>query len=142
MAWIMDTYSMNVGVTSLGVVTGKPVPIGGSLGRATATGRGMLFIMRDYCKKIKKKLDSTTTIALQGFGNVGSAIGQFLHGQIAERRNPYKYIAAGLILSGIMNLFLGFWAGFFVVLLLLETCDGFFQAMGWSSIVRANSMIQ
>jgi len=78
MAWIMDTYSMNVGVTSLGVVTGKPVSVGGSLGRETATGRGMLFIMRDYCEKIKKKLDSTVTVALQGFGNVGSAIANFL----------------------------------------------------------------
>lgn len=79
MAWIMDTYSMNVGVTSLSVVTGKPVDMGGSLGRETATGRGMLFVLREYCKRIKTKLDSSTTIALQGFGNVGSAIGRFLY---------------------------------------------------------------
>lgn len=70
------------------------------------------------------------------------AIGQFLHGQISERMNPYKYIAFGLILSGIANFFMGFLGMFFVMLLLLETCDGFFQAMGWSSVVRANSEIQ
>lgn len=70
------------------------------------------------------------------------AIGQFLHGQISERMNPYVYIAAGLCLSGIMNLFLGFWGSFFIMLLLLETFDGFFQAMGWSSVVRANSELQ
>lgn len=70
------------------------------------------------------------------------AIGQFLHGQISERFNPFIYISAGLLLSGIMNITLGFSAGFFLALLLLETFDGFFQAMGWSSIVRANSIIQ
>jgi len=70
------------------------------------------------------------------------AIGQFLHGQISERFNPYLYITMGLILSGIANLFMGFVGSFFVMLLLLETFDGFFQSMGWSSIVRANSLIQ
>ena len=70
------------------------------------------------------------------------AIGQFLHGQISERHNPYVYASLGLILSGIVNLFLGFWAGFFIILLTFETLDGFVQAMGWSSIVRANSGIQ
>ena len=70
------------------------------------------------------------------------AIGQFLHGQISERFNPYLYITMGLILSGIANLFMGFVGSFFVMLLVLETFDGFFQSMGWSSIVRANSLIQ
>ena len=70
------------------------------------------------------------------------AIGQFLHGQIAERYNPFKYIASGLILSGIMNCVMGFWGGFFIVLLLGETLDGFFQSMGWSSCVRANALFQ
>ncbi|MCK4429671.1 MAG: MFS transporter [Candidatus Aminicenantes bacterium] len=70
------------------------------------------------------------------------AIGQFLHGQISERFNPFIYVSAGLLLSGIMNLLLGFCGGFFVMLLLIETFDGFFQAMGWSSIVRSNSLIQ
>jgi len=70
------------------------------------------------------------------------AIGQFLHGQISERFNPFVYIAIGLTLSGIANLLMGFLGGFLVALIVLETCDGFFQAMGWSSVVRANSEIQ
>ena len=68
------------------------------------------------------------------------AIGQFLHGQISEKHNPFVYISAGLILSGIMNAILGFWGGFFTILLVGETIDGFVQAMGWSSCVRANAM--
>jgi sugar phosphate permease len=70
------------------------------------------------------------------------AIGQFLHGQISERFNPYVYISIGLICSAAMNLLLGFTAGFFILLLLGEIMDGGFQAMGWSSIVRANAEMQ
>jgi len=70
------------------------------------------------------------------------ALGQFLHGQISERYNPFMYIALGLIASGVMNLILGFSAGFFIILLVAETLDGFFQSMGWSSCVRANALTQ
>lgn len=70
------------------------------------------------------------------------AIGQFLHGQISERFNPYVYLSVGILLSGVMNALLGFTAGYFIMLFLLETFDGFFQAMGWSSIVRGNALIQ
>jgi len=70
------------------------------------------------------------------------AIGQFLHGQISERFNPYVYITMGLMLSGIANLFMGFVGSYFIMLLFLETFDGFFQSMGWSSVVRANALIQ
>lgn len=70
------------------------------------------------------------------------AVGQFLHGQISERYNPFTYISLGLIGSGIMNLILGFSAGFFIILFVGETIDGLFQSMGWSSCVRANSLIQ
>jgi len=66
------------------------------------------------------------------------AIGQFLHGQISERFNPYVYISVGMIFSGIVTFVLGFTAGFFLFLLILECIDGFFQSMPWSSIVRAN----
>lgn len=70
------------------------------------------------------------------------ALGQFLHGQISERFNPYVYLSIGIILSGVINILLGFSAGYFLALFLLETFDGFFQAMGWSSIVRGNALIQ
>jgi len=70
------------------------------------------------------------------------AIGQFVHGQISEKFNPFKYIAIGLIGSAIASVFLGFSAGFFGLLLVGEIIDGFFQSMGWSSCVRANSIIQ
>ncbi len=67
------------------------------------------------------------------------AAGQFLHGQISEKFNPFTYLAVGLIGSAIMNAFLGFSAGFFWVLLIGEIIDGGFQSMGWSSTVRANA---
>jgi len=70
------------------------------------------------------------------------AIGQFLHGQISERFNPFVYISIGLIGSAIMNLILGFWGGIFWILLMGEFLDGICQSMGWSSCVRANSLIQ
>jgi glutamate dehydrogenase (NAD(P)+) len=73
MAWIMDTYSMAVGHASPGVVTGKPVSIGGSQGRADATGRGVLFVVEEACK-VKKIPLRGASVAVQGFGNVGSAV--------------------------------------------------------------------
>jgi len=70
------------------------------------------------------------------------AIGQFLHGQISERYNPFAYISVGLIGSAIMNMILGFSGGFFIILFVGEVLDGGFQSMGWSSIVRANAEMQ
>lgn len=67
------------------------------------------------------------------------ALGQFLHGQISEKFNPFIYVTIGLLGSAIMNLFLGFSAGFFWALLIGEMIDGGFQSMGWSSTVRANA---
>ncbi len=67
------------------------------------------------------------------------AIGQFLHGQLSERFNPFTYLAIGLIGSAVMNLFLGFSMGFFWILFIGEIMDGSFQSMGWSSAVRANA---
>ncbi len=78
MAWIMDTYSMNVGYSAPGVVTGKPIDIGGSEGRLTATGRGAMFVINEALK-YKKIKPSDCTVSIQGFGNVGSATAQFLH---------------------------------------------------------------
>ena len=73
MAWIMDTYSMAVGHASPGVVTGKPISIGGSEGRSDATGRGVLFVVEEACK-VKKINLRGASVAIQGFGNVGSAV--------------------------------------------------------------------
>jgi glutamate dehydrogenase (NAD(P)+) len=72
MAWMMDTYSANVGYTATGVVTGKPVALGGSLGRTAATGRGVYFVGREALRKLGLPL-AGARVAIQGFGNVGSA---------------------------------------------------------------------
>jgi len=70
------------------------------------------------------------------------AAGQFLHGQISERFNPFTYIAIGLIGSAIINMILGFSGAFFWILFIGEIMDGGFQSMGWSSVVRANAETQ
>ncbi|MFY7856498.1 MAG: Glu/Leu/Phe/Val family dehydrogenase [Rubrivivax sp.] len=72
MAWMMDTYSMNVGATATGVVTGKPIHLGGSLGRVKATGRGVFVTGREAARRINLPLEGAR-VAVQGFGNVGSA---------------------------------------------------------------------
>jgi len=78
MAWVMDTFSMKKGYVEPGVVTGKPIPLGGSGGRLEATGRGLLFITRETLKRIGREL-TDSTIAIQGFGNVGSNAARLLH---------------------------------------------------------------
>jgi glutamate dehydrogenase (NAD(P)+) len=70
MAWVLDTYSMMVGYQALGVVTGKPVSIGGSVGREEATGRGVMNVLRTFLDTQGKTLTGTR-VAVQGFGNVG-----------------------------------------------------------------------
>jgi glutamate dehydrogenase (NAD(P)+) len=77
MAWIMDTYSMHVGHTTTAVVTGKPVELGGSAGRREATGRGVMIATCDAITHLKRDLRQTT-IAVQGYGNVGSVAAQLL----------------------------------------------------------------
>ena len=71
MAWIMDTYSQQVGYAVQGVVTGKPLSIGGSLGREDATGRGVVYVTLEALQHLKLDV-SKATVAIQGFGNVGS----------------------------------------------------------------------
>jgi glutamate dehydrogenase (NAD(P)+) len=71
MAWIFDTYSMNKGHSVLGVVTGKPLAIGGSLGREEATARGAVFCLESALEKRSRAMDGLS-VAVQGFGNVGS----------------------------------------------------------------------
>ena len=70
MAWMMDTYSMNEGATATGVVTGKPIALGGSLGRREATGRGVFTVGVEACRLTGLELRGAR-IAVQGFGNVG-----------------------------------------------------------------------
>jgi glutamate dehydrogenase (NAD(P)+) len=77
MAWIMDTYSMTLGHSSLGVVTGKPLPLGGSQGRNEATARGALFCIREACAVLKKPVRGAT-VAVQGFGNAGAIAARLL----------------------------------------------------------------
>src|SRR5476649_2534046 len=77
MAWVMDTYSMHVGHTSTAVVTGKPVEMGGSLGRREATGRGVMIVARESAKHLGFEIKGAT-VAIQGFGNVGSVSAELL----------------------------------------------------------------
>jgi len=79
MAWMMDTYSMNTGATATGVVTGKPIHLGGSLGRIKATGRGVFVTGREAARRIGLDLNGAR-VAVQGFGNVGSSAAE-LFGQ-------------------------------------------------------------
>ena len=75
MAWMMDTYSMNEGATATGVVTGKPVDLGGSLGRRDATGRGVFTVGVEAAKHTGMEI-SGARVAVQGFGNVGGVAGR------------------------------------------------------------------
>jgi glutamate dehydrogenase (NAD(P)+) len=96
MAWIMDTYSMTHGSNAPGVVTGKPLFLGGSLGRNEATARGCLFVVRAGCKELGIKLDQAS-VAIQGFGNAGSIAAQLL------AREGAKIIAVSDSHGGILN---------------------------------------
>ena len=77
MAWIMDTYSSTLGYSSLGVVTGKPVELGGTKGRHEATGRGVMYTIEEACRFLKRPLKDIR-VAVQGFGNVGHIAAQML----------------------------------------------------------------
>jgi glutamate dehydrogenase (NAD(P)+) len=77
MAWIMDTYSTTLGYSSLGVVTGKPVELGGTKGRHEATGRGVMYSVEEACRFLKIPIKDAR-VAVQGFGNVGYIAAQML----------------------------------------------------------------
>src|SRR6266567_4088022 len=96
MAWIFDTYSMNKGHSVLGVVTGKPLTIGGSLGREEATARGSLYCTRDAIAKQNRSL-ADLRVAVQGFGNVGSFFAKF----VAE--DGARVVAVSDSTSGLYN---------------------------------------
>ncbi len=94
MAWIMDTYSMHRGYSVPAVVTGKPIPIGGSMGRGEATGRGVMFCTREALKHLGMSMEGTRVV-VQGFGNVGSVAAYLLEQQGA------KVIAVSDVYGGI-----------------------------------------
>jgi glutamate dehydrogenase (NAD(P)+) len=96
MAWIFDTYSMNKGYSVLGVVTGKPLEIGGSLGRIEATARGAAFCIREALRKQGERVEGRR-VAIQGFGNVGRNLAVILRDQGA------KIIAVSDSTGGIHN---------------------------------------
>ena len=107
MAWMMDTYSMNVGATATGVVTGKPVPLGGSLGRVKATGRGVFVVGRETARRLGVGL-TDARVAIQGFGNVGSAAAELFAGNGAsivavQDHTGTVFNAAGLDIAGLMH---------------------------------------
>jgi len=79
MAWIMDTFSMNKGYPVMGVVTGKPISLGGSLGRNEATGRGCYYTVLSSCQHLKIPVTGAR-VAVQGFGSAGSLASNLLHG--------------------------------------------------------------
>src|SRR5256714_5458983 len=83
MAWIFDTYSMNKGHSVLGVVTGKPLTIGGSLGREEATSRGATFCLASALEKKGRSMEGLR-VAVQGFGNVGAYFAKFIAEQGAK----------------------------------------------------------
>ncbi|HEU4506011.1 MAG TPA: Glu/Leu/Phe/Val dehydrogenase [Nitrospira sp.] len=96
MAWIMDTYSQQVGYAVPGVVTGKPLSIGGSLGREDATGRGVVCVTLQALRHLQMDIRETTVV-IQGFGNVGSHTARIMHEAGA------KVIAVSDVSGGIYN---------------------------------------
>jgi glutamate dehydrogenase (NAD(P)+) len=96
MAWIMDTYSQQVGYSVPGVVTGKPLSIGGSLGREDATGRGVVCVTLEALRHLKLDIRNTT-VAVQGFGNVGSHTARIMH------ESGARVVAVSDVSGGIYN---------------------------------------
>ncbi len=96
MSWIMDTYSMSIGYAEPGVVTGKPIPVGGSLGRNEATSRGCVFVINALLRKLNRSVDEQT-VAVQGYGNVGYHAAQIIH------EGGAKIIAASDSRGGVYN---------------------------------------
>ena len=96
MAWVMDTYSMHVGHTETAVVTGKPIELGGSVGRREATGRGVMIVTREAAKH--RGLDiAQARVAIQGFGNVGSVSADLI------ARLGAKIVAVTDVRGGVYN---------------------------------------
>ncbi|HXV69287.1 MAG TPA: Glu/Leu/Phe/Val dehydrogenase [Nitrospira sp.] len=96
MSWIMDTYSQQVGYAVPGVVTGKPLSLGGSLGREEATGRGVVYVTLEALRHLGLSIDNAT-VAIQGFGNVGS------HTALIMQEQGARVIAVSDVSGGVYN---------------------------------------
>lgn len=96
MSWIMDTYSQQVGYAVPGVVTGKPLSLGGSLGREEATGRGVVYVTLEALRHLKLSIENST-VAIQGFGNVGS------HTALIMQQEGARVVAISDVTGGIYN---------------------------------------
>jgi glutamate dehydrogenase (NAD(P)+) len=96
MAWIMDTVSMMTGGSQLSIVTGKPIALGGSLGRAEATARGCQFVIREACKLLGINLEGAR-VAVQGYGNAGSIAARLVH------EDGAKIVAVSDSSGGVLN---------------------------------------
>lgn len=96
MAWMMDTYSQQVGYAVPGVVTGKPLSIGGSLGREEATGRGVVYVTLEALRHLNLSIDRAT-VAVQGFGNVGA------HTALIMEQEGARVIAVSDVTGGLYN---------------------------------------
>ncbi len=103
MAWIMDTYSQEKGYSVPGVVTGKPISIGGSEGRGEATGRGGAYGIREAAPHIGLKLKGAT-VAVQGFGNAGSVAANILHDEFGVNIVAVSDSKGGVYNAGGLNL--------------------------------------
>jgi glutamate dehydrogenase (NAD(P)+) len=96
MAWMMDTYSQQVGYAVPGVVTGKPISIGGSLGREDATGRGVVYVTLEALRHLKLTIEDAT-VAIQGFGNVGG------HTALIMQQHGARVVAVSDVSGGLYN---------------------------------------
>lgn len=96
MAWMMDTYSQQVGYAVPGVVTGKPLSIGGSLGREEATGRGVVYVTLEALRHLKLSIDHATVV-VQGFGNVG------MHTALIMEQEGARVVAVSDVTGGLYN---------------------------------------
>jgi glutamate dehydrogenase (NAD(P)+) len=96
MAWMLDQYSLDTGYSQTGVVTGKPVDIGGSYGRDAATGLGVVYIIEKALETLNRKI-SDSTIAIQGFGKVG------MHAAIEAHKLGGKVVAVSDVVGGVYN---------------------------------------
>ena len=103
MAWIMDTYSQEKGYSVPGVVTGKPISIGGSEGRGEATGRGCAYVIREAAPNAGLRLKGAT-VAVQGFGNAGSVAGNILHDEFGANIIAVSDSRGGIVNPAGLNL--------------------------------------